>query len=70
MICRIIGHKLNPEFTQPEDRFQQLWNEWLHETLWYEVFEQECLRCHKIFRIWRWTIDAAAKEAGMINEGR
>jgi len=63
LLCRILGHDLDPIYTQPEKRFEQGWNGWLGETLWYEIFDHDCRRCQAHIRAWRWTRAAAAKMA-------
>lgn len=61
MICRLLGHKYEPNYTQPTDPFERLWNDLLGEAMWYEIFDHDCARCGKHFRVWRWTRRAAAR---------
>lgn len=61
LLCKIIGHDLSNEYTQPEPRFERVWNKYFGDALWMEVFIHECNRCPMKFKFWRWTRAAAKK---------
>lgn len=61
LICRVLGHSKGPLFTQPDQRFEKVWNKWLEEPIWMEVFDWTCQRCGTSMRSWSWTRPAARK---------
>ena len=59
--CKLFGHDFNTQYTQPEERFERLWEKWLGEPIWREIFDHKCKRCNQMWRFWRWTREAARK---------
>lgn len=65
-LCKIFGHDLPPLYTQPEPKFERIYNKWLGEPMWYEIFDHKCERCGITMRVWRWTKEATRK---MLEDG-